>query len=36
MQSINIVVINPLFLGVLFGTALACALIAAAVLTIAL
>jgi uncharacterized membrane protein len=28
MQSINIVVINPLFLGVLFGTALACAILA--------
>lgn len=28
MQSINIVVINPLFLGVMFGTAIACAALA--------
>ena len=28
MQSINIVVINPLFLGVLFGTAIGCTVLA--------
>src|SRR5258707_3354278 len=33
MQSINIVVINPIFLGTMFGTALACiALVVASVL----
>ena len=30
MQSINVVVINPLFMGALFGTALACAVLVAA------
>jgi uncharacterized membrane protein len=32
MQSINIVVINPLFLGVFFGTALACLVLVVAAL----
>jgi uncharacterized membrane protein len=30
MQSINVVVINPLFMGALFGTALACAVLVVA------